>query len=148
MSFKFDFDSTNRILRCRFEGRVTNEEFTNYLRIVGQYIALTLPRGGITDLSAVDSWEVTAETLLMLAGVPPAVPPMGRPRVILAASDYIFRMARMFELHAELLRPNLHAARTLKEASAILGVQEFYFEPRTFWQSHPSQSTKTYTKIM
>ncbi len=129
MSFKFDFDSTNQILRCRFKGRVTDEEFTNYLRIVGQYVALTLPRGGITDLSAVNSWEVTPETLLTLARVPPAVPPMGRPRVILAASHYIFRMARMFELHAELLRPNLHVVRTLKEACAILEAQEFRFEP-------------------
>jgi hypothetical protein len=129
MSYQFDFDSTNRILRCQFEGRVTDEELTNYLRIVGQYVALTGPRGGITDLSAVASWEVTPETLRTLASVPPGVPPMGRPRVVLAVSDYIFGMVRMFEIEADITRPNLHVVRTWKEAGAILGVQEFRFKP-------------------
>jgi hypothetical protein len=129
MSYQFDFDSTNRILRCGFEGRVTDEELTNYLRIVGQYVALTFPRGGVTDLSAVTSWEVTPETLRTLAHVPPGVPPMGRPRVVLADSDYIFGMVRMFEIEADIMRPNLHVVRTWKEAGAILGVQEFHFEP-------------------
>ena len=129
MSYKFDFDSTSRILRCRFEGRVTDDELTNYLRIVGQYVALTGPRGGVTDLSAVTSFEATSETIRTLARLPPAVPQMGRPRVILTASDHIFGLARMFEIAAEPMRPNLHVVRTLKEACAILGVQEFQFEP-------------------
>jgi hypothetical protein len=129
MPYKFDFDSTNRILRCRFEGRVTDEELANYLRIVGQYVALTGPRGGVTDLSAVTTFEVTFETIRTLASWQPAVPPMGRPRVILTASDHIFGMARMFEIEAEVTRPNLHVVRTLKEACAILCVQEFNFEP-------------------
>lgn len=129
MSYHFDFDSTSRILRCRFEGRLTAEELTNYLRTVGQYVALVRPRGGITDLSAVTSFDVTLETIRTLAWRPPAVPLMGRPRVILAASDQVFGMARMFEIEAEITRPNLHVVRTLNEACAILGVQEFDFEP-------------------
>jgi hypothetical protein len=51
MPFAFDFDSAHRILRCRFRGRVTDEELTKYLRIVGQYVTLIRPRGGITDFS-------------------------------------------------------------------------------------------------
>jgi hypothetical protein len=129
MSYKFDFDSTNRILRCRFEGRVTDEELANYLRIVGQYVALTGPRGGMTDLSAVTSFEVTFEAIRTLASWLPVVPPMGRPRVILAPPDHIFWIARMFEVEAEVTRPNLYVVRTLKEARAILGAQEFHFEP-------------------
>jgi hypothetical protein len=127
--YTFDFDSTNLILRCRFEGRVTDAEFTNYLRGVGRYIALTGPRGGITDLSAVTAFEVAVETIRTLASWLPAVPALGRPRVILTASNQVFGMARLFQFEAEITRPNLHVVRTLNEARAILGVQEFHFEP-------------------
>jgi hypothetical protein len=129
MSYNFDFDSTNRILRCRFEGRVTDEELTNYLLTVWRYDALTGPRGGITDLSAVTSFEITRERLRTLASWSPVVPPLGRPRVVLATSDYIFEMARFFAVEAEITRPKLHAVRTWNEAGAILSVQEFHFEP-------------------
>lgn len=129
MSYRLDFDSTNRILRCRFWGRVSDEEFANYLQTVWQYVALTRPRGGITDLSAVTSFDVTVETIRTLASWQPVVPPMGRPRVILTASDHIFGMARMFEMEAEVTRPNLHVVRTWQEACAILGVPELHFEP-------------------
>jgi hypothetical protein len=129
MSYRFDYDSTNRILRCRFEGRLTAEELANYLRIVGQYVAQTGPRGGITDLSAVTFIKATPEGVRRLANLKPAVPLMNRPRVVLAPSDYTYGMARMFEIEAVDVRPNLHVVRTLKEAQAILGVQEFRFEP-------------------
>ena len=129
MSYEFDFDSTNRILRCRFEGRVTAEELRDYLQIVGRYIAITGPRGGITDLSAVTTVEATYEAIRRLAKIKPAVPLMDRPRIVLAASDHIYGITRMFEIEAEDLRPNLHVVRTWNEAGAILGVQEFHFEP-------------------
>lgn len=136
MSYQFDFDSSNRILRCRFRGRVADEDLTNYLRIVGHYVTLTLPRGGVTDLSAVISWEVTTEKLRTLAALPPGVPPMGRPRVILTADDYIFGMARMFEIEADIRRSNLHVVRTWREARAILGVEQFHFEPLPIEGTH------------
>jgi hypothetical protein len=136
MPFAFDFDSANRILRCRFRGRVTDEELTNYLEIVGQYVILTLPRGGITDLSEVISWEVTTETLLTLARRPPGVSPTGRPRVVLTASSHIFGMARIFEREADIRRSNLHVVRTWKQACAILGVEKFHFEPLPLEGTH------------
>lgn len=129
MSYTFDFDSTNRILRCRFEGRVTDEEFTDYLLTVWRHVALTGPRGGITDLSAVTFFDVSCETIRMLASWSPVVPPIGIPRVILAPSDHIFELAHMFEIEAVITRPNLRVVRTWNETCAILGVQESYFEP-------------------
>ncbi len=129
MSYTFDFDSTNRILRCRFEGDVTDEEFAEYLQIVGQYVSLTGPRGGVTDLSAVTSIQTTFEAVRRLANVQPAVPLLGRPRVVVAASDHVYGIARMFEIESENMRPNLHVVRTWDEAGAILGVQKFQFKP-------------------
>jgi hypothetical protein len=136
MSFAFDFDSANRILRCRFRGRVTDEDLTNYLRIVGQYVTLTRPRGGVTGLSKVSSWEVTTEALLTLARKPPNEPPMGRPRVVLTDSNHIFGMVRVFEKEADIRRSNLHVVRTWKEACAVLGVEKFHFEPLAIEGTH------------
>jgi hypothetical protein len=129
MSYHFDFDSTNRILRCRFNGHVTGDEFGDYLQVVAEYVARTRPRGGVTDLSAVTSFDVTFEKIRALANRPPAVSLKGHPRVIVASSDHVFGLARMFEAEAEVTRPNLHVVRTLREARAILGVEELHFEP-------------------
>jgi hypothetical protein len=129
MPHTFDYDSTNRVLRCRFAGRVTAQEFANYLRTVGQYVALTSPRGGVTDLSAVSSFDVSIDAIHRLAGVKPSVPQIDHPRVILTSSNRIFWTARMFEIEAESVRPNLHVVRTWNEAGAILGVRKFHFEP-------------------
>ena len=128
MPYRFDFDPTNRILRCRFSGHVTGDEFGDYLQVVGEYVVRTRPRGGVTDLSAVTSFDVTLEKIQALANRPPAVP-LKHPRVIVASSDHVFGLARMFEIEAEGTRPNLHVVRTLREARAILGVQELHFEP-------------------
>ena len=129
MAYSFEFDSTNRILRCRLVERVDDEELTNFYRMAAEYVALTDPHAGITDFSAVTSFEVTAETVRMLAKLTPAMPQTSRPRVIVAASDHIFGMARMFEFEGEATRPNLHVVRTLSEAWAILGIQQPQFGP-------------------
>ena len=42
---------------------------------------------------------------------------------MVAPSDKVFGLARMFELQGEGTRANLHVVRTMKEALAILGVQ-------------------------
>lgn len=128
MAYHFDFDSTNRILRGRFEAAVTDDEFRRYLQVTWKYVAWTAPVAGITDLSGVTSWEVTAETLHTLGSMPPGVRPRGWRRIVLATSDRIFEMMRIFERHAQITRPNLHVVRTMNEARAILGVQKLHFE--------------------
>ena len=135
MSYQFDFDSTNRILRGRFEGRITAEELTDYLETVGHYIARTDPRGGVTDLSAVTTIEATFDAIRGLASLKPTVPLLDRTRVVLAASDHVYGIARMFEIEAEFTWPDLHVVRTWNEAGAILGVREFHFAPiQTEWK--------------
>jgi 3-hydroxyacyl-CoA dehydrogenase len=39
MPHRFDFDSTRRILRGRFEGRVTDEELKEYYLAAGKHVA-------------------------------------------------------------------------------------------------------------
>lgn len=128
-SYTFDFDPNHRILRCRFEGQVTDDEFRRYLQVTWSYVARIGQVGSITDLSGVTSWEVTLETLKAVAHMPSVLPPFRKRRIVLATSQRIFEMMRSFEREAELTYPNLHVVRSWNEARAILGVKEFHFKP-------------------
>ncbi len=129
MPHQFDFDPTNRILRCRLEGRVTDEELYGCYRDIEGYSAQTDPLAGIIDFSGVTSLDVSPKTIRDLARLPPAMPNPARPRVLVAVSPPVFGLARMFELHGQDTRPNLHVVRTEKEMFAILGIQSAQFEP-------------------
>ena len=129
MPYHFDFDSTNQILRGRFEGRVINEELRNFYQIAGHLVAKICPRAGITDFASVTSLEVSPETIRDLASLPPAMPDPVQPRVIVAPTPDIFGLARMFQLEGEQTRPNLHVVRKLGEACAILGAHDLKFKP-------------------
>jgi hypothetical protein len=129
MPHQFDFDPIHRILRCRLTGRVTDEELQGYYQDIERYTAQTDPLAGIMDLSGVTSLEVSPKTIRELARLPPAMPNPARPRVLVAISPPVFGLARMFELHGQDTRPNLHVVRTEKEMFAILGIQGAKFEP-------------------
>jgi hypothetical protein len=129
MSYYFEFDSANRILRCRLEGKINDAVLKEYYRLVGKYYALTDPRASVLDMLNVTSLEVSPETIRELANLPPAIADPARPRCLIAASAQVFGMARMFELQGQETRPNLHVVRTQKEAWAILGVSKPKFEP-------------------
>jgi hypothetical protein len=122
MSSHFDFDKKNKTIRCRVEGRVTDGSLREHYRTIAQHGAENPTYSGLLDMSGVVSFSVTAETVRELAQLPPAIPDPNIPRVIVAGSNQMFGMARMFELQGADARPNLHVVRTEKEAFAILGV--------------------------
>ncbi|MBZ5696367.1 MAG: hypothetical protein LAN36_13510 [Acidobacteriia bacterium] len=129
MPYHFEFDSANRIVRCRFEGRITDEILREYYQIAGKYFESTDARAGVLDLSAVTAFEVSSQTIRELAKLPPAMPHPERPRFVIAPSNQVFGMARMFELQGQDTRPNLHVVRTAEEAWVILGVRPPKFKP-------------------
>jgi hypothetical protein len=129
MPYFFEFDSTHRILRCRLEGRIADEELTEYYRDLEKYSLQQDPLGGILDMSAITSLDVSPNTIRELAKSPPAMPNPARPRVLIATSPPVFGIARMFEMQGQETRPNLHVVRSEKEALAILGVTEAKFDP-------------------
>lgn len=128
MPHQFDFDFGNKILRCRFTGRVTDDELKEYYVAASKYTAQTDAHGGLTDFSQADSVDVSPHTIRALASLPPVMPDVSRLRCVVAPTDKVFGLARMFELQGEETRINLHVVRTLKEALAILGVLEPKFE--------------------
>lgn len=129
MPFYFDFDSVHSILRGQLDGVVTDESLKQYYRLAGEHSARLLPRGGITDFSAVTSFEVSSETIRELAHLAPAMPDPTRPRVVVAPSVLVFGLSRMFQSVGAGTRPKLHVVRTVEEAYALLEVQAPRFEP-------------------
>lgn len=129
MSYHFDFDSTHRILRCRFEGHVTDEELKEYYLAAGKLVAAKDPTFAITDFTTADSVDVSPQTIRELASLPPVITDQNRIRCVVAPSDKVFGFARMFELQGQGNRANLHVVRTMREALAILGVQQPQFDP-------------------
>ena len=127
--YNFEFDAANRILRCWFERRVTDEALKECYRLAAKHAVQTEPRAAIYDLSAVTSFEVSAETIRELAKSALIMAERNRLHCIVAPSPEIFGLMRMFEIEGEVTRSNLHVVRTLEEVRAILGVQEFQYEP-------------------
>lgn len=123
----FDFDLNNKIIRCRIDGVVTDETLKEYYRLCSKYGAMNPSYAGLVDMSDVIFIAVSARTIRELAMRPPAFPDPDVPRVIVAGSDEMFGLARMFDLQGTETRPNLHVVRTQKEALAVLGVTDARF---------------------
>jgi hypothetical protein len=129
MPYFFDFDATNRILRCRLEGRLTDEELKEFYRVSAEYVSRNPPRAAISDFSGVTAFDVSPETVRELARLSPIMPDPELPRFVIAVSPKMFGMARMFELEGQSTRPNLHVVQSMEAACVILGVQKLHFEP-------------------
>jgi hypothetical protein len=73
------------------------------------------------------NFNVTSQTLrsVALQGSPY---PTGIPRYLIAPTDYLFGMARMYELVGNHSEGKLQVVRTLEEALADLGVSDARFE--------------------
>lgn len=124
MPFSFDFGLTDGILRCRLEGRVTDDVLKEFFRIGAQHAIRTRPTAGVVDLTEVSSFEVSSPVIERLAKSPPVLPDPKLRRVIIAPSPEMYGMMRMFEIEGEHTRPGIHVVRTQKEAWAILSVEE------------------------
>jgi hypothetical protein len=130
MAYSFEFDSPSRTLLARFRGCVTDEAITKFYRISApKVLAVVDYQGVINDFSGVTSFEVTPETVRALAWSRPAVPDPSKIRIIVAPTPQLYGLARMFAMHGEDTRPNLHIVRTLEHAYAILGITNPQFEP-------------------
>ena len=91
MGFRFEFDSVNKILLLRFEGRLTDELLTELYWTVRRYSTATDASAGIWDLSPVTEFAVSPECIRDMANREPAMPDATRrPRFIVAPPFYTF----------------------------------------------------------
>ena len=130
MAYQFDFDRQYRLLRCRFEGAVSDDELTAFCKEAAENIAVLDPLRELTDFSGVSQFLATPGNIRSLARTAHSLADPARPRVILAPSDLIFGTARIFELEVEGSRPHVYVVRTPEEALAIFGItKETQYEP-------------------
>jgi hypothetical protein len=128
-SFRFEFDSANKILVGRVEGRLTDESLAEIYSEIRRYAIATDATAGILDMSSVTEFAMSAECVRRLASQEPAMPDATRPRIVAVADPTGFGLARMFQILGEHTRPLLKIVHTLDEALEILGVQSLHFEP-------------------
>jgi hypothetical protein len=127
--YQLEFDSTNRILRARLIGRVTDDDLRDVYRFGQENVMRLDPLSGITDFSDATGVAFSAQTMRELARMKPIMPEAGRPVVFVAPTPELFGMARMFELQGADSRPNLRVVRTAEEAFRILNVRDPQFTP-------------------
>ncbi len=129
MSCAFDFDSTNRILRSRLAGQVSDEEFIDFYRGISRRVIQLSPSAGIIDLSGVTSFDVSVQVMGTLATLPSVMQDPNFLRIVIAPSTETFAMMRMFGTAAGQAHPNVKVVHTEQDAWALLSVNAPRFDP-------------------
>ena len=102
MAYRFEFDSTNQILKSLFQDRVSDAELTEYYQIAAKYVEQTKPRAAILDFSdGLLDFEVSPVTMRQLASRPPVMPNPAEPRVVVAPRPDVFGLARIFQIEGD-----------------------------------------------
>ncbi len=127
MPHHFEFDSEHKILRLVLEGDIEGDEYSRLTAEIRAHAKRMRPRAGITDGGSITNFNVSTQSLRSAAfeGSPY---PAATPRYIVAPSDYLFGMARMYELMGNHSDGTLHVVRKMEEALAGLGVAKPLFE--------------------
>jgi hypothetical protein len=74
MAFRFEFDSENKILLARFEGRLTDEAGLEFYRAIRRYSVATDASAGIWDHSSVTEFAMSTAFVRQVAEQEPAMP--------------------------------------------------------------------------
>jgi hypothetical protein len=130
MEYRFEFDTVNKILLLRVEGRVTDDSLTEGYWAVRNYSTQTDARAGIWDLSSITDFAVSPEFIRDLANREPAMPDATRrPRFFVAPATVGLGLSRLFEIAVEHENPLFKIVLSVDEALAALGIQSPHFEP-------------------
>jgi len=128
-SFRFEFDSANKILLVRLAGTVTPQLVADLYHDLRHHWIATGARADIVDVSGVTQILLDSEMIRGLARRDP-LPEIGEhPTALVAPHPETFGLARMFQMTAESKRPLVHAVRSMHEAFSVLSVQSPHFEP-------------------
>jgi hypothetical protein len=115
MGFFFENDSTNKIMRLSFEGRVTDAGLWASYSIAVKYFASRPACRGIISFVDVSSFEVHPEMVKSLTRSAPALP-VEFPIIVVAPQQNIYGMARLFSILGKDKGPNLTVVRSMPEA--------------------------------
>jgi hypothetical protein len=109
---RYEFDHGHRILLAILEGDVQDPDLLEYDANSRKYVMKFSPSGGISDFSGITAFNVSSEVVRMLAQTPPSYKsPI--PWLLVAPRDVHFGMARMYQIIASDVRPQLQVVRSL-----------------------------------
>ncbi len=128
MPYYFEFDPVHRIVRSVLIGNITDQEMIEFYRAARQIRRLD-SIASILDLSEVTSANFATSTVKSLAQSKPIVQNLSHRRFIVAPTNHLYGLARMFQLLSEPERPNLHVVRSIQEVYDALNVKNPHFEP-------------------
>jgi hypothetical protein len=125
MSYHFEFDSDHRILLVVLEGDVDSDQMRQANTELQSHKNGLQASAVITDASSVATFNVASHTVRDLArGSRPPVQSV--PGFLVAPSDHLFGMGRMFQILAN--RDQVHVVRSREEALEALGVERTKFQ--------------------
>jgi len=125
------YDSVHAVLLLVWHGDLVDELLVEGHTIGQQAIAKFKPSAIVSDFSEVTSFKVSSQCVQGLAMLEP-VALRDQPLVIVAGSEHIYGMARMYEILNDARRVGLSVVHTLAEAYAIIDLADPQFEPVQF----------------
>jgi hypothetical protein len=123
-----EFDPKHNVLRGTLTGRMTGTTLLKFYSMAEKYMASHPPCRGILDFSGVTDFEVSAASIRQVAQAPPAFP-AGYARVLVIPKDFIYGLARMYQILTEDTRPELQIVRIMEEAYQLLDMKSPEFHP-------------------
>lgn len=121
MSYYFEFDRDAELLKITFDGELNNRTLMEAVRTVREVSSRLKPKRSVTDFTQVSAIHLDPAELYSLTHLRPTFEE-DVVRVIVAPTDVLFGMARMFQMAGSDSRPNLHVARSLAAAYRTLGI--------------------------
>ena len=113
-------------LAVRVTGQFTDDVFKRFYADTPRYVTGRDVRGAILDLSAVKTFDLSADVVRQVSELHPLLPDPF-PRYVVAPQDHAFGMARMFQTVAK-GREALSIVRSLAAAYSALGITTPQFE--------------------
>ena len=122
MAARFEYDPKLKLLLITFTGEVDDHDLVHAYRAGRKYALTHVIERGIVDGTQVAGFTVSPDLVKSLAHHPPMFPEESD-RCIVVDQDYLFGMARMYQLLAGESRERLRITRTLQEAYEHLHIE-------------------------
>ena len=127
MPFTLGYNRPRNTLFIAFSGALTSEDHHEMVAAACAFIARNGPCNAITDLTAVEAFRLPLEYVKAFARKSSVL--AGQKRVIVAPTDELFGMMRLFEMHQSSTGNEPLVVRTMGEALAHFGMAAPDFQP-------------------
>jgi hypothetical protein len=121
MPVRFEYEAEQKLLLITFSGALLDADLVRVYQQSRDFAAEHVIARGILDGLRLTSFNVSSELVRSIAHQPPMLPE-DSDRCIVVSQDYLYGMARMYQLMGGESRDRLRVVRTLDEAYQYLGI--------------------------